>query len=150
MPVEVLDESQPWRIEFPNEDVYRNGGRWLRAIKIGGAVQRDWVWSDEEAMWTDRKYERQAGDYYAWSAVIAMCMRNGWTLYSMPPEKPDVDQLDAGTAEMVRKQIASHITLPAFVAESCQFDGLTDGGKEEWRAIFRAGLEAYLTAGDGK
>jgi hypothetical protein len=55
--------------------------------------------------------------------------------------------LDAGTAGMVRKQIETHVTLPAFVAESCQFDGLTEGGKDEWRRIFEAGLDAYFAAG---
>lgn len=58
----------------------------------------------------------------------------------------DQDALDAGTAEMVRMHIKGHITLPPFIRESLQFDGLTDGGKEEWRRIFRAGLEAYLMA----
>lgn len=88
MAVDVLDEARGWLVELPNEDVYRRDGRWLRAIKPGGAVQRDWVWSDEEMMWT-------AGDYFAWSEVIAMCMRNGWVLYSMPPEKCDPREVEA-------------------------------------------------------
>lgn len=58
----------------------------------------------------------------------------------------DPAALDAGTAAMVREQIASHITLPAFIARSCQFDEVTDGGKDEWRRVFRAGLDAYFAA----
>lgn len=57
------------------------------------------------------------------------------------------DALDAGTAEMVRMQIATHVTLPAFIAESCQFENVTEDGQHEWRRIFEAGLDAYFAAG---
>lgn len=63
-------------------------------------------------------------------------------------ERYDPAGVDAGTAEMVRVQIDSHITLPGFVAEQCQFDQLTDGGKEEWRRVFLAGLDAYFAAAE--
>jgi len=55
--------------------------------------------------------------------------------------------LDAGTAAMVAKQIESHITLPAFIKESVQFENVTEPGKDEWRRVFRAGLDAFHAAG---
>lgn len=63
--------------------------------------------------------------------------------------KYDPAALDAGTAAMVAVQIESHITLPAFIADACQFDHVTEGGKDEWRNVFRAGLDAYFAAGVG-
>jgi hypothetical protein len=134
MVMEVLDESQPWPIDIePPEEPPRT--RHIVAFKGGEAVGR-WRWRDN-AWYNPGSFDRD------WRSIVQSGIRNRWTLQSVRV----VDPLDAGTAEMVRKQIATHITLPAFVAESCQFDGLTDGGKDEWRAIFTAALDAYLAAG---
>lgn len=62
---------------------------------------------------------------------------------------PDLTAIDAGTAAMVAAHLATHVMLPAFVAQSCGFDRLTEDGKDEWRAIFRAGLDAYTAAETG-
>lgn len=127
--------TQEWPIAVPAEPPHDHR---LEARDANGATRAHWEWGEhDDQCWVG------LGAPESFYAIVAICAEHGWSLRSVRV----VDPIDAGTAAMVAKQIESHITLPAFIHKSCQFENVTDGGKEEWRAIFRAALEAYKAAG---
>jgi len=97
MVVEILDESQEWRIEMPNEDVCRD--RPLEARDLTGNVRYEFRRSPWRDGWLGRRMQvctpcdpkfpptsTPAHDIerFTWHAVLAVAMSNGWNLFSIP------------------------------------------------------------------
>ena len=77
MVVELLDESQPWRVNLPNVDVYR--GRNLEARDSEGVTRSRWPWLADQERWSSTL-----------KFIVFVCMDEGWKLYSTPiKESPD-------------------------------------------------------------
>lgn len=127
--IEVLDESQPWPIDLePPEPPH---DRKVEASR-DGAPMTSWRWQDDH-------WRNLHGPARTWRDVIRIAIGSCWTLRSVPIATP----LDAGAAAMVTAQSAAHARVPGIVP----FDALTERHKDEWRAVFKAGLDAYRAAG---
>jgi hypothetical protein len=81
MVMEILHESQEWRVELPNEDIYR--GRLLEA-RDEARVCDQWVYIEGD--WQSNGPE---GKFSYWSEIVSLCLYRGWTLVSLPPETGD-------------------------------------------------------------
>jgi hypothetical protein len=77
MVMEVLDETQPWPINLPEEPSHF---RPLEARNADGAVSRRWCYNHSWEIWQAEGKTWGNG----WTEIVRAAMMNGWTLVSLP------------------------------------------------------------------
>lgn len=102
MVMEVRDASQPWPIELPNEDVYRD--RPIEARDSLGNLRFEFKPSPWGDGWIGRRFQVCTPcdpnfapistpchdiERFSWCGVLGQSASNGWILTSLPPETGD-------------------------------------------------------------
>ncbi len=101
MVVEILDRSQEWRVELPNEDVYRR--RPLEARDLTGNARyefrpspwRGWIGRELQLCTPSDPHfppvstPRHEITHFTWEGILGLALTKGWRLFSLPPEMGD-------------------------------------------------------------
>ncbi len=101
MVVEILDRSQEWHIELPNEDVYRD--RPLEARDSLGNVHyqfhpspwRGWIGREMQVCTPSDPRTPSTSTpcheirHFTWQQILGLALVKGWRLFSLPPETGD-------------------------------------------------------------
>jgi hypothetical protein len=84
MSVELLDETQPWKVAFPAEDVHVD--RRLEARDTNGDPRFVWKHSPLNGRWYGRRTGGPSLSSLGWGELLAFALNQGWTLHSLPAE----------------------------------------------------------------